>query len=54
MDDPDGVLPRVQDMANDFVYSNPVLHLRKDERPVAAHLAGITSHYFQIGSNRLG
>lgn len=48
------MLPGVQDMADDFIDSQPMLHLRKDERTGATHFFRVTFHHRQIGANGFG
>jgi len=45
------VLPRVGDMANNLIHSDPVFYLRKYKRSVPAHFPGVALHHRQVGAH---
>ena len=46
-----GVLPRMDNVVDDFIHPHAVLHLRKDEWAVAAHLLRVTRHYIKVSAD---
>ena len=39
------VLPRVENVADDFIHADAILHLREDEWTIAAHLLRVAFHH---------
>jgi hypothetical protein len=49
-----GVLPRVEDVMDDFLQPHTVFDLGKDEGAGAAHFKGVAFHPFQIRAHGFG
>ncbi len=49
-----GVLPRVPNVAGDFVHPDAIFDLGEEVRAVAAHPAGVTVHDGEVGADGLG
>lgn len=52
--DAGGVLPRMDDVAEDRVNADAMLHLREDEWSAAAHPFRVPSHHFEVRAHARG